>query len=122
MLSDARRDVDEARARLLAAVNQLPGLRGQLEAARETLLWVGSFPEQAESYGYPTALALRLRQPVESTLQSRAMSVLVICAGCGKEVRRLNRERLCGLCSYRASRGELRAPRRRRVRALLGWR
>jgi hypothetical protein len=72
LLADANRDVDDARTRLVAHVRSLPALRGELMAARETLVWAAAFPERAEAFGFPTALSLGLREPVERTLQTKA--------------------------------------------------
>jgi hypothetical protein len=72
MVKDARRDVEGARERLAAHISQLPELRETLLEARELLRWVASFPEQAESFGYPPALALGLREPVKQTLATTA--------------------------------------------------
>jgi hypothetical protein len=47
-------------------------LRDELLAARETLSWVATYPEPAETFGFPMALALGLRKPVEQTLQTSA--------------------------------------------------
>ena len=65
MVKDARRDVEDARERLAAHISQLPELRETLLAARDNLRWVVSFPEQAEGFGFPLALALGLREPVK---------------------------------------------------------
>ena len=73
MAADARKDVVVARERLLAKVRELPELRDALLAARETLLWVSSFPDPAGSYGFPNAVALGLREPVERTLHTSAL-------------------------------------------------
>jgi hypothetical protein len=72
MVKDAQKDVEDARERLAAHISQLPELRETLLAARENLRWVSTFPEQAEAFGFPTALALGLRQPVKETLQTSA--------------------------------------------------
>ena len=72
MLRDAREDVDAARDRLLALVAQLTEALAGLLAARDTLLWIAHYPDLPEAYGFPTALALGLRAPVEQTLQTRA--------------------------------------------------
>ena len=72
MVKDARRDVEDARARLAAHIGQLPELRETLLAARDNLRWVASFPEQAESFGFPPALALGLLAPVKETLGTTA--------------------------------------------------
>ncbi len=84
MLEDARTDVDAARAKLVAKVAELPPLREDLLAARETLLWAASFPEPDASFGFPSAVALGLRAPVEETLQTKALidySKLVLALG-----------------------------------------
>jgi len=72
MVNDARKDIDEARAKLLAHLRALPAIRQTLLDARETLGWVSFFPEQPETYGHPTAVAIGLREPVEQTLGTRA--------------------------------------------------
>jgi DNA repair exonuclease SbcCD ATPase subunit len=72
MLADAQADVDTARARLLELTRQLPELRDALLAARETLVWCASYPDQAEAFGNPTSAALGLRAPIEGTLGTRA--------------------------------------------------
>jgi len=72
MLEDALGDVESARERLLAQVRALPGFRQTLAAARETLLWIAAYPDQAPSFGFPTATALGLQEPVQRTLQTSA--------------------------------------------------
>jgi hypothetical protein len=72
MLKEALRDVVVARDRLLEHVRGLGGLREELLVARDNLTWVTNYPEAPESYGFPTALALGLRAPVERTLQTSA--------------------------------------------------
>ena len=72
MVKDARRDVEDAQARLAAHISQLPELRETLLAARDNLRWVASFPEQAEGFGFPLALALGLKAPVKDTLGTTA--------------------------------------------------
>jgi len=72
MVKDARRDVEDAQGRLAAHISQLPALRETLLAARDSLRWVATFPEQVESYGFPLALALGLREPVKETLGTTA--------------------------------------------------
>jgi hypothetical protein len=72
MLSDARRDVDGARARLLAHVRELSGLRQTLLDARATVEWVASFPEPVTAYGFTSAVAIGLREPLEQTLGTRS--------------------------------------------------
>ena len=68
MLEDARKDVDAARARLLAHVAELPALRADLLDARDLVIWSATFPDAAQSYGFPHALALGLLEPVKATL------------------------------------------------------
>jgi len=70
MLRDAREDVDAARDRLLELVAQLPEARAELLAARDVLLWIAHYPDLPEAFGFPTAIALGLRAPVEQTLQT----------------------------------------------------
>jgi hypothetical protein len=72
MLEDAQRDVTEAREALLKHVHGLHELRDILLAARETLAWAASYPDPAEGFGFPNALALGLRGPVEKTLHTTA--------------------------------------------------
>jgi hypothetical protein len=72
MLSDARKDVEARRARLLAYLQELPALRQELLDARDVLTWIATYPDHAEQYGFPTALALGLREPVERTLETKA--------------------------------------------------
>jgi vacuolar-type H+-ATPase subunit H len=72
MVKDGLRDVEDAQERLAAHISQLPELRETLLAARDNLRWVASFPEQAEGFGFPTALALGLRAPVKETLGTTA--------------------------------------------------
>ncbi len=74
MLADAQKDVEARRARLLAHVQELPALRQELLDARDLLTWTATYPDQAEQYGFPTALALGLREPVERTLETKARS------------------------------------------------
>jgi hypothetical protein len=73
MIDDARRDVEEIRGGVLEKLRELPALREDLLAARDLLLWVAAFPEPAESFGFSTATALGLREPVERTLKTKAM-------------------------------------------------
>jgi hypothetical protein len=68
MIDDVRRDVDEARTRLLDHARKMPALRDELVAARETLAWVLAFPEQQENFGFPNAVAMGLQEPVRRTL------------------------------------------------------
>jgi hypothetical protein len=72
MVKDARADINKARDELLAAARQLPALRETLLAARETCEWIASFPDRPASYGFASALALGLLEPVERTLQTKA--------------------------------------------------
>jgi hypothetical protein len=72
MLADARRDVDAARSRLLSHIGQLPELRQALLDARATVEWAASYPEPTVSYGFATAAALGLREPIERTLRTTA--------------------------------------------------
>ena len=72
MLAEARADVEQARADLLAHVQELPALRQRLLDARDVLTWVAVFPDPVEGYGFPTSLALGLREPVEATLETKA--------------------------------------------------
>jgi hypothetical protein len=72
MLADARNDVAETRNHLLERIAELPALREQLVATRETLLWIAFYPDPVEAYGFPTAIALGLREPTERTLGTRA--------------------------------------------------
>jgi hypothetical protein len=72
MIADVRQDLDAAHAALLAHVRELPALRQALVDCRETLLWAASFPEATEAYGFPTAMALGLRKPVQRTLGTSA--------------------------------------------------
>ncbi|MBA2360786.1 MAG: hypothetical protein H0V79_07645 [Actinobacteria bacterium] len=73
MLDDARRDVVEAQERLIEKLAELPALREELLASRETLLWIASFPEGLASWGHSTAVALGLREPVERVLGTKAL-------------------------------------------------
>jgi hypothetical protein len=68
MVADARRDVTQ----LLDKFAEIPALREELLAARETLLWIAAYPEPVDSFGFPTAVALGLREPVERTLHTKA--------------------------------------------------
>ncbi len=72
MLRDAREDVGAARAELATKVAELPALRERLLEAREALLWAASYPDPDAGFGFPSALALGLRAPVEETLQTPA--------------------------------------------------
>ena len=72
MLADAREDVDGARRRYLQKVNELAPLREELLASRENLTWVGAFPDRMENWGFPTATALGLQEPVRRTLNTKA--------------------------------------------------
>jgi hypothetical protein len=64
MLKDARKAVEEARGRLLEKVSELPALRQALLDARETVIWAAAFPGAVEHYGFPSATALGLMEPV----------------------------------------------------------
>ncbi len=72
MISDARKDIDDAHQQLLGKVNELPALRQQLADSRETLLWVASYPDPVTQFGIPDHVALGLMAPVERTLSTRA--------------------------------------------------
>lgn len=72
MLNDARKDVDDGRERLLAHARKLPALRQELLDSRENLLWAAAYPDMAESFGFPTATALGLREPVKRALGTDA--------------------------------------------------
>jgi hypothetical protein len=72
MITDARSDIEQARAALVGKLSELPELRQTLASAREALLWVASYPDAAEPFGHPSAVALGLRKPVESTLGTSA--------------------------------------------------
>ena len=72
MLPDARKDVEARRERLLAHVRELPALRDELLDARKVLAWTATYPEQVEQFGFPTNLALGLREPIERTLETTA--------------------------------------------------
>ena len=72
MLEDIRRDADKSVRNLRDAVNQLPGLRQELLDHREAILWLGSYPDLPETYGFPTSVALGLQEPVSQTLQTTA--------------------------------------------------
>jgi len=65
MLEDARRDVADARHRLEEQARALPDLRQALLDARENLLWCAAYPDRAEAFGFPTAVALGLKEPVK---------------------------------------------------------
>lgn len=68
MVQDALADVEEAQRGLLARLDDLPALRDAIVAARETLEWVASFPEQPQTYGFPHVVALGLEEPVRRTM------------------------------------------------------
>ncbi len=68
MLKDARRDIADARQRLSAHAQELPALRQALLDSRETLLWLASYPERSESFGFTAAAALGLREPIRRAL------------------------------------------------------
>jgi len=72
MVKDARGELDEKVGKLEAASQQLLALRQAALEAREVLEWIASFPEPRESFGFPTATALGLRKPVETTLGTKA--------------------------------------------------
>ncbi|MBA3733837.1 MAG: hypothetical protein H0W90_01370 [Actinobacteria bacterium] len=77
MLADARKDIDQAREALSSKVNELAPLRQQLADAREVLLWAASYPGHLDQFGFPDAVALGLREPVERTLSTRAQIAYV---------------------------------------------
>jgi hypothetical protein len=68
MLADARKDVEQIHRRVAEKIDELPSLREELVAARETLLWLAAYPERAEAWGFPTAVALGLQKPLKKTL------------------------------------------------------
>jgi len=72
MLQDVRRDVADARQRLHEHARALPALRQELLDARETMLWIASYPERIEGFGFATAIALGLREPVKRSLGTDA--------------------------------------------------
>ena len=72
MISDAKADMDSARERLIAKLNEIPDLRAELIGARETLEWIANFSAQPENFGFVTAACLGLRQPVEAALGTKA--------------------------------------------------
>ena len=72
MVADALKDVEAERRALLSHVRALPELRDRLLAARETLTWAATYPELPEAFGFPTELALGLREPVERALGTKA--------------------------------------------------
>jgi len=72
MLEDAQQDARQASERLLAHARQLPELRAQLLEARRTLEWAATYPEHAPTFGFPTSLALGLRQPVQEAFGTSA--------------------------------------------------
>jgi len=72
MLEDARRDVADARQRLHAHAEALPALRQTLLDSRENLLWAAAYPDRVESFGFSTATALGLRDPVKRSLGTDA--------------------------------------------------
>ena len=72
MSADARKDVERASTQLREVVNQLPAVREQLFEARENALWVASYPDLPETYGFPTSVALGLQEPVRQTLHTTA--------------------------------------------------
>jgi hypothetical protein len=73
LLADAQKDIEGDRARLVAHVRELPALRQKLLDARDLLTWAATYPDHAEQYGFPTALALGLREPLERTLQTKGL-------------------------------------------------
>ncbi len=50
----------------------LPALRQTALEARALLEWIAAFPEHPETYGYASATALGLREPVERVLNTKA--------------------------------------------------
>jgi len=72
MVADARGELDEKVGKLEAASRQLLALREAALEAREVVEWIASYPEPRESFGFPTATALGLRKPVETTLGTKA--------------------------------------------------
>jgi hypothetical protein len=72
MFADVRKDMDVAGSRLLAQVAELPTLRQKLLDCREQIEWLAAYPEVPETFGFPSALALGLRAPVERTLRTTA--------------------------------------------------
>ena len=72
MLRDARADVEAARDRLRRHVEQLPALRQDLLDARDLLSWTAIYPDEPEAFGFSTALALGLQEPVKRTLETKA--------------------------------------------------
>ncbi|CAN5746073.1 hypothetical protein BH18ACT13_BH18ACT13_03020 [soil metagenome] len=72
MIQDATGELDDAVGKLRAQSQALAALRQAALEARDVVLWIAAFPEDSESYGFATATALGLREPVERVLNTKA--------------------------------------------------
>jgi len=72
MVEDATGELEAAVGELRAAARALPALRQAALEARDVVLWIAAFPEHPETYGYASATALGLREPVERVLNTKA--------------------------------------------------
>jgi DNA repair exonuclease SbcCD ATPase subunit len=73
MIKEAQKDVDAARSRLLEQASVLPALRDTLVAARETLVWVATYPGLPEAFGNPHNVALGLAAPLKRSLNTTSL-------------------------------------------------
>jgi hypothetical protein len=71
MLGDLRKMIDAARDQLRAKVQELLPFRDELLEARAALVWLAHYPEHPASYGFPTAVAIGLAEPVKRTLGTK---------------------------------------------------
>jgi hypothetical protein len=72
MIADVRRDADKAERTMQEAVSRLPALRQELIDCREALLWVASYPDAPESWGFVGDVCLSLARPVREATGSTA--------------------------------------------------
>ena len=72
MVEDATGELDDAVGKLQAQSQALAALRQEALEARDVLLWITAFPDHPETYGYASATALGLREPVERVLNTKA--------------------------------------------------
>lgn len=73
MFKEAQKALGEAEARIVEHLRAAPARREAALAARADLLWAAFYPDQPESFGFPTAAALGLQEPVRRILGSKAM-------------------------------------------------
>jgi hypothetical protein len=70
MLKAAPKDADALARCFTAKVREMATIRDELLTARDLVAWTATYPSEQESWGFPTALALGLQEPVRRTLQT----------------------------------------------------